>query len=133
MMSGKRTYSFTLMETMVAATILSLSVAAVLGILGGARSSLIRARERWNWQHQLSQATEIFLLGGPEAEFPDGLLQEGCTAYCELYEVEDVHEEALEHVKEWLLAEYYISVQDRDGRVRGENWVQKLVKEEDLE
>ena len=132
-MPGRRLKRFTLMEIMVAATILSMSVAAILGILGSARSSLLRARERWNWQHQLTQATEAYLLGGPDVEMPDGLLQEGCNVSCEIYEVEDIHDEAQEHVDGWLLAEYHITVTDRDGRVRGENWIQKLTKEDDVE
>ena len=126
-------HSFTLMEIMVAATILSMSVAAILGILGSARSSLLRSRDRWNWQHQLTQATEAFLLGGPNAVMPDGLLQEGVSVSCELYEVEDIHEEALEHISEWLLGEFHIVLKDSEGRVKGENWVQKLIKEDDVE
>ena len=126
-------HSFTLMEIMVAATILSMSVAAILGILGSARSSLLRSRDRWNWQHQLTQATEAFLLGGPNAVMPDGLLQEGVSVSCELSEVEDIHEEALEHISEWLLGEFHIVIKDSEGRVKGENWVQKLIKEDDVE
>ena len=116
-----------------AATILSMSVAAILGILGSARSSLLRSRARWNWQHQLTQATEAYLLGGPNVTMPDGLLQEGVSVSCELYEVDDIHDEALEHVNEWLLGEYHIVLRDREGQVKGENWVQKLIKEDDLE
>ena len=128
-----KSHSFTLMEIMVAATILSMSVAAILGILGSARSALLRSRDRWNWQHQLTQATEAFLLGGPNVVMPDGLLQEGVSVSCELYEVEDIHEEALEHISEWLLGEYHIVLKDSEGRVKGENWVQKLIKEDDVE
>lgn len=116
-----------------AATILSMSVAAILGILGSARSSLLRSKERWNWQHQLTQATEAYLLGGVNVSMPDGLLQEGVSATCELTEVEDVHDEALEHINGWLLGEYHIVLTDREGRIRGENWVRKLIKEDDLE
>ena len=61
------------------------------------------------------------------------MLQEGCNASCEIYEVEDIHDEAQEHVEDWLLAEYHIAVRDSDGRVRGENWIQKLTKEDDVE
>lgn len=132
-MSRATAHRFTLMEIMVAATILSMSVAAILGILGSARSSLLRSKDRWNWQHQLTQATEAYLLGGPNVTMPDGLLQEGVSVSCELSEVEDIHEEALEHVHQWMLGEYHIVLRDREGRIKGENWVQKLIKEDDLE
>lgn len=121
------------METMVAATILGMAVASTMAILGGARSSLLRAERRWNSQHQVSQATELYLLGGPNPVFPDGLLQSGCVSSCELYPVEDIHEEALEPIKEWILAEYHIAVRDADGNLLDETWVRKVLKEEDVE
>ncbi len=124
---------FTLMEVMIASTILAMSVVASLGIVGGARSNLLRAQKRWARQHILSQAAEAYLLAGPRTILPDGVLPQGFSASCELYEVEDLPEEALESIREWRLGEFHIRVFDVNGHLMEEVRVRKLVKEEDLE
>lgn len=122
------------MEVMIAGTILALAVASTMGVLGGARSSLLRAEQRWARSHLLAQVAELYLLGGPNAEIPDGLLPAGYSSACELYEVEDgIHEEAMEHIRQWLLAEYHISVYDASGKMLSETFVRKVLKEEDVE
>ena len=127
-------HAFTLMETMVAATILAAAVAATMGIVSTARSTLLRAENRWARQHILAQAAEFYLLGGPNAQPPDGLLPDGYTASCEVYPVEeDIEEEALDSIREWQLAEFHIVVYDREGIAMEETRVQKVLKEEDLE
>ena len=40
-------HSFTLMEVMIAATILALAVVSTMGVVAGARSTLYRAEQRW--------------------------------------------------------------------------------------
>ena len=128
-----RRHPFTLMETMIAATILATAVAATMGIVAGARSTLLRAETRWARQHLLAQAAEFYLLGGPRAPLPDNLLPEGCTATCEVYAVEDIEEEALESIRGWCLAEYHIAVLDSGGNLMAETRVRKVLKEDDLE
>ena len=133
MKTEKRTHCFTLMETMVAATILAFAVVSAMSILSGARSTLMRAEARWTRQHLLAQAAEFYLLGGPTAQMPDNLLPDGCTATCEVYAVEDIEEEALEAIRGWCLAEFHISVLDSGGNLMGETRVRKVLKEDDLE
>ena len=128
-----RRHPFTLMETMIAATILATAVAATMGIVAGARSTLLRAETRWARQHLLAQAAEFYLLGGPTAQMPESLLPDGCTATCEVYAVEDIEEEALETIRGWCLAEFHISVLDSGGNLMGETRVRKVLKEDDLE
>jgi hypothetical protein len=118
---------------MIASTILAMSVVASLGIVGSARSNLLRAQKRWARQHILSQAAEAYLLGGPRTILPDGVLPQGFSASCELYEVEDLPEEALESIREWCLGEFQIRVFDVNGHLMEEMRVRKLIKEEDLE
>ena len=125
-------HSFTLMEVMIAATILAMAVVSTMGVVAGARSTLLRAEQRWARQHLLAQAAEFYLLAGKNAVFPEGLLPDGFTASCELYEVEDIHEDALEPIKEWLLCEYHICVFDNTGVKIAETFVQKVLKEGDL-
>lgn len=124
---------FTLMEVMIASTILAMSVVASLGIVGSARANLLRAQKRWARQHILSQASEAYLLGGPKVILPDGVLPQGFSARCYLYEVEDLPEEALEAIREWRLGEFHIQVFDVNGKLMEETRVRKLVKEEDLD
>ena len=124
---------FTLMEVMIASTILTMAVVASMGIVGSARSNLLRAEKRWARQHILSQVAEAYLLGGPRTVLPEGVLPQGFSASCQLYEVEDLHEEALEAIREWRLGEFHIQVFDVNGKLMEEVRVRKLVKEEDLE
>lgn len=125
--------SFTLMEVMIASVILAMAVAATMSIVGGARSTLLRAEKRWARQHLLSQVIELYLLGGPGARMPDGLLPDGYSSSCELYVPDDLHEEALEPIREWCLAEYHICIYDTGGNLMGEQYVRKMIKEEDVE
>lgn len=124
---------FTLMEVMVASTILALSVVASMGIVAGARSSLLRAEKRWGRQHILSQVAETYLLAGPDARIPDGVLPQGFSANCRLYETDDLPEDAQEAIRGWLLGEFHIEVFDVAGNLMDDIRVRKLVKEEDFE
>lgn len=124
---------FTLMEVMVATTILALAVAATMGIVGSARATLLRAEKRWGRQHLLSQAVEYYLLAGSRAPLPDGLLPDGFSASCRLLAVEDIHEEAQVSIREWQLGEYHVQVFDVRGNLMEEARIRKLVRAEDLE
>jgi len=126
-------HNFTLMEVMIAATLLAMAVVASMGIIGSARARLLRAEKRWGRQHLLSQATECYLLGGANAQLPEGLLPQGFSSRCQLYDLEDLPEDALESIREWRLGEYHIQVFDAAGNLMQELRIRKLVKEEDLE
>jgi type II secretory pathway pseudopilin PulG len=133
MRAAKQRRQFTLMEVMIAATVLAIAVAMSLGIVGGARGRILRAEQRWGRQHLLAQVAELYLLAGPYAELPEGLLPEGFSSSCELRAVEDLPEEALEPIQGWVLGEFRIEVYDVNGAPMGSVTVQKVVKEEDCE
>ena len=128
-----RRHSFTLMEVMIASTILAMGVVSTMGVIAGARSTLLRAEQRWARQHLLAQAAEFYLLAGKNGALPQGVLPDGFSASCELYEVEDIHEDALDPIRGWLLCEYHISVYDDVGVRIAETFVRKVLKEEDLD
>ncbi len=130
-MTRLRRHSFTLMEVMIAATILAVSVAGTMAIVGSARSGLLRAENRWGRQHLLSNVMELYLVGGPYAEIPADLLPQGYSATCELIQVEDIHEEALEPIDGWILGEFHVTVYDVSGNVMAECRVRKVLKDED--
>ncbi len=124
---------FTLLEVIIAAAILALAVVMSVGIMGGARARILRAESRWGRQHLLSQAAELYLLGGPAAEMPPGLLPEGFSSSCTLTPVDDLSEEDLEPQQGWILGCFHVSVYDASGDLMAECRVDKLVREEDCE
>lgn len=130
-MKGRRTY-FTLMEVMVAALILSLAVVASMSILGTAQSTVSRAERRRNRQHLMTLVTECYLMGGTNALFPKGMLPSGYRSECELFHVDDLHEEAVDPINGWALGEYRIRLWDAKGELVGENFVRKMVTSKDL-
>lgn len=130
---SRHQHNFTLMEVMIAATILALAVVSTMAIIGGARSNLIRAEKRWARQHLLEQAVELYLLGGHDAAVPEGLLPAGFSSSCQLLVVDDIHEEAQEANRGWQLGEYVVVVYDANRRPMAECRVRKVVKEEDFE
>ena len=127
-----RTRSFTLLEVLIAVAILGVSLALVLSIFGGARSRILRAERTWARQHLLTQATEIFLLAGPNAEIVDGLFPRNFSARCTLQPVTDLPAYAQEVDTGWILGEYHISLIGGQGEIIDELKVEKMILEDDL-
>ncbi len=125
---------FTLLEVIIAAGILAMAVTMSVGIMGAARARLLRAESRWGRQHLLSQAAELYLLGGPSAVPPPDLLPEGFTCDCTLTRVEEgLAEAALEPQDGWLLARFDIRVYDTSGSLMSQCSVAKVVREDDCD
>ena len=123
---------FTLIEVVVALAILGLSLGLLLELIGGSRERLFRAEDRWLNQHRLGQAAELYLLDGPKAEAPPGLLPAGCTTRCELAVADDLPDSASDAVSGWILGQYRISATGADGKLIGEMTVERLVREDDI-
>lgn len=83
----------------------------------------------------MANAVEFFLMAGPKAVLPAGLLPDGFDATCDVMAVEEgLPEQAYEEISGWLLGEYHIVVTDADGNLVGEQSVRKILKsEEDLD
>ena len=127
-------HGFTLIEILVASTILGLAVAMVVGTIGGARARILRAERRWGRAHVLSQAAEFYLLAGKDGAMPESLLPEGFRAMCELRPAENLPEYATESIQgwpDWTLGEYRVSVFDSYNHSLGEVVVEKIVHEDD--
>ena len=118
---------------MIASVILAMAAAATMGIVGGAQASVFNADRRWNNQHVTNSIVEFYLLAGPHAYPPQDLLPQGYSASCELLTVDDVHEEAQQPLKKWLLGEYLIQVTDSGGELVSETRVRKMLREEDFQ
>lgn len=63
-------HSFTLLEVILAVAILSIGFIAAMSIAATAADRLMKAVSRWEKQHMLNQATEFFLLAGPDVAIP---------------------------------------------------------------
>ncbi len=124
---------FTLLEVIIASGILVLAVAMSVGIVGAARARILRAESRWGRQHLLSQAAEFYLLAGPAAVPPPGLLPEGFSCDMTLSRVEDLSDAALEPQDGWVLGRFDIRVYDTAGDLLSECQVEKVVREEDCD
>ncbi|MBN2451041.1 MAG: hypothetical protein JXR77_11665 [Lentisphaeria bacterium] len=133
MCSGVRS-RFTLLEVMIAAAVLAMAAVLATSVLGGARARILRAEKRWGREHILAQAAELYLLGGPRADVPEGLLPEGFSCQCSLTAVEEGLDEAgIEPQEGWVLGEFHIRVFDTSGNAMAECTVQKVVREDDCE
>ena len=124
---------FTLTEVMIATVVLGLAVATTAAIVSGAQTTVIKAENRWARQHLASNAAEFYLMAGPYAQPPADILPEGFSASCQLLEVDDIHEDAMEAIDGWIIGEYMIEVYDKDGNRMTETHVRKILKEDDFE
>lgn len=128
-----RVHSFTLMEVMIAALILALSVVATIGIIGTARGNMLRDQRRWIRSHAFSNVVEYYLLAGVENPLPADMLPPGYTATCDLYSVEEgLPEDAYESISGWRLGEFHICLYDENGYLVAEQNIRKILKEDDM-
>ena len=122
---------FTLIEVLVAVMVLGVSLTMILGILATARARILRAEQRWGREHHLAQATEFFLLAGPDAPTPAGLFPEGFSAACTVADAENLPQDGDEAISNWKLGRYHITVTGPGSEPLGEQDVEKLVDQKE--
>ncbi|MDT8390547.1 MAG: type II secretion system protein [Lentisphaeria bacterium] len=105
-----REKKFTLLEVMVAALILGLSLVLTLQILGTARGRILRAQRRWARTHVLEQGLEFHLLTGPDEEIPPAFLPEGFSVVCEALDPADLPDYADQPIAGKTLARMKVTV-----------------------
>jgi len=125
---------FTFIEILIAAAILAVCMSLAFQVIGAARGRLLRAEGRWARRHNLDQAVEFFLLAGPRATPPAGLLPEGFSAMCRVDTVPagDLPDYATDEYRGWVLARMEITVTWRDGGVVGRQTIEKIVRSDAL-
>ena len=117
----------------VALAVLGFSLGLILQLIGGSRDRLLRAETRWANQHLLSQATELYLLAGPNARLPRGAFPPNFTPRCALVRAEQLPEDAVDAVGGgWVLGQYRVSVTGLRQESIGEVTVEKIVQQSDL-
>lgn len=62
---------FTLVEVLVALSVLLLGILALASLLSSAQRRSSIAEQLWNEQHAMSQAAEYYLLAGTEQDIPE--------------------------------------------------------------
>ena len=124
---------FSLIEVLIAFTILSVATVMCMEILTRSGSDVYDAEQEWARQHLLANSIEYYLLAGHKAVAPQHLLPNNITVSCELIEV-PIDEQPSEHARPpegWILAEYQIKLFDRSGEIASQN-VTKIIPEQDL-
>lgn len=129
-MALQRKTTFTLIEILVAVAIMGISLVIILTILGNTRAQLLRAEERWAREHLLTQATEFYLLAGPEETLPPELLPEGFSADCELEEARELPENAIQPIGNTILKVYRVQLYGTADELLGERTVEKLINKD---
>ncbi len=118
---------FTLIEVLVAVSILGLSLVLLLNLLGAARSRVLRAERRWAREHLLTQAIEFFLVSGADSQLPGDLLPSGFTATCELRDVDDLPDVLGEPIYNMQLKIVHVGLYDINQELVAERGVEKIV------
>jgi len=125
---------FTLTEVLIAAAILGVGLALTFQSLGVSRARLLRAERRWARRHNLDQALEFYLLAGPDAKPPPGLLPEGFRMSCTVEPApqDELPADAPDEIQGWTLAKLRVTVTWRDGTITGEQTVYKIIRADAL-
>jgi len=93
----------------------------------------IKAMNRWDKQHMLSQAAEFYLLAGPRADITDSVFPyDDYTVSCEVIDPEGLPDEATEDIGEWRLACLNIQLSDDNGKVVDSLKVDRIMHKDDL-
>jgi type II secretory pathway pseudopilin PulG len=126
---------FTLIEVVVALTILTLGLSVSLALATTAKNRIIRARERWKEQHALEQAAEYYLLTPGEGNIDVRIFPyEEYYAECRVEPCEDNFPDGVDNIAgSWKLATVKIKVLSReDSHVLKEVQVDTIMKDLDL-
>lgn len=122
---------FSLIEVLIAFTILSVAAVMSMEILSRSGSDVFDAEQDWARKHLLANSVEYYLLAGHKAEAPQDMLPDGITVSCELVEIPPDETINPPDLKGWILAEYTIKLFDQTGEIASQT-VKKIIPEQDL-
>jgi hypothetical protein len=127
----RRLRTLTLVEVVVALAVLAIGFASLLSIMAMSSKRAAKAEAKWDASHRLSQATEFFLLCGPQVRIDERFLTyQGANAECRLEKVEGLPDGVEETRGQWRLAHLHIQL-FQDGAPAASLDIEKILKAED--
>ena len=123
---------FSLIEVLIAFTILSVASVMAMEILTCSGNDVYDAEQDFARQHLLANSIEYYLLAGHSADSPQHLLPNGITVSCELVALPiDETAETGDLPQGWILAEYQVKLFDHTGEIASQN-IAKIIPEQEL-
>ena len=121
---------FTLIEVVVAIAILALGLMSAFMMISSARSSALRALNKWEEQHMLAQAAEYYLLVGPKGKLDREFFPyNNYSATLDVHEPEGMPDGFDFQLEGWKLMAFDIAIHDANREVVSRVVVEKIVKE----
>lgn len=118
---------FTLIEVVIAVAVLGLAMLWGMSILSMSKVRMIKAYERWENEHMLSQAAEYYLLNGGTGVIPQDLFPySGYTASCVVSQCNDLPAGVPLVIGNWGIVTYDIQLKDSYGKIISETKVDKI-------
>lgn len=132
-MARKAMRRFSLIEVIIAFSILSVAAVMAMEILTRSASECYDAEQDWAREHLLANSLEYYLLVGHHGDSPQHLLPNGISVTCEVEALENDDEAILQEnlPQGWILARYHVRLFDADGEVASQI-VDKIIPEQDL-
>ena len=119
---------FTILEVVVAVAILSIAFIMALQMATGAADRTAKALRKWQRSHMLANATEYFLLAGPDDTIPQEFFPySGFSAEC-AEEPPDIPEDVDPNYGAWRLAKFTVTIKDESGDIVDAVSVHKIVR-----
>lgn len=125
---------FTLVEVVIAMGILVLCVTVAMSMVASSQKRMIKAEEKWQKQHLLTQAAEYFLLAPPGDHLPEQIFPfKNYNANCVYFPPEGLPENVNIENGEWRLSAMKITVNpDDSNRQPASIIIERIIKNGDL-
>ena len=103
---------FTLLEVVVAVAILAMAIAVVMDMAASSAKRSAKGLNSWKQRHILQQATEYYLLDGPEADIPDNFFPyDDYTPKCSV-ETPEIPSEMTAEKGRWRIVLMTVSIEN---------------------
>lgn len=123
---------FTLVEVVVALTVLGLAIISASAMCSQAITRIVKAKARWADQHMISQAAEYFLLAGPNSQLPNDIFPyKNVRVNCSVVNAEGLPPGVDSVSGQWRLATYEIRLSGASGEKIHSLKIDKIIQVSD--
>ncbi len=123
---------FTLVEVVVALTVLGLAIISASAMCSQSINRTAKAKERWMNQHMISQAAEYFLLAGANSQVPSDIFPyKNARVSCSLLNAEGLPAGVDAVSGQWRLATYDIRLVGATGEKLQSMRIDKIIQVSD--